>query len=574
MRLKTKLSLGLGFLFSVILAFGIVGMVNISLLTNESGQVLENNHNSLVYATAMLNALETESPGKENFAEMGKMLALQEGNITETGEREATELVKRNLDILKADPANPAALRNTRIALNKILEVNEAAVLRKNNAAQQSAGRAKLWMTILFTALILISFSFIFNLPSVIADPVRRLAEGIEAVADRNYSKRIMIRQKDEFGDLARSFNAMAEKLDEYEHSSLSQINFEKRRIEIIINQMHDGIIGLDDKKNILFVNEAASKLIGMDQKTITGKYAPDVARTNDLFSSLLENTGKTAELKIYANQKQSYFSKDVLHVSSEDEPVGEVIVLKNITPFYESSEAKSNFIATISHELKTPISSIKMGARLLSDGRVGLLTPDQSELLQSIVDDSNRLLKITEELLNVSQLETGNMKLKITTTSANEIVQQSIKAVQSQLTEKNITVVYSADPSIPLILADAEKSSWVLINLLTNAIKNTGDGGRITVGISVINEMVTFSVTDTGKGIDPRYLPRLFEKYFVVPGNNDKTGTGLGLAISRELVESQGGEIRVESEQGTGSTFRFTAKISTDQQVLSPVVP
>src|SRR6202011_1449630 len=173
------------------------------------------------------------------------------------------------------------------------------AIVRKNAVAQNTAERAKDILTILFTILTLVAFTFIFNLPGIISDPIRSLSEGILAVAGKDYKKRIYLRQGDEFGDLANAFNTMAEKLDEYENSNLAKMQFEKSRIETIINQMKDGIIGLDEKRNILFLNAVAEKLLGLKESAIAGQYAPDIAVSNDLMRTLLQSNPEKKELKI-----------------------------------------------------------------------------------------------------------------------------------------------------------------------------------------------------------------------------------------------------------------------------------
>lgn len=216
----------------------------------------------------------------------------------------------------------------------------------------------------------------------------------------------------------------MAEKLDEYESSNLAQLRFEKSRIETIINQMKDGILGLDVKKNVLFLNTVAENLLGLKEAEIVGKYVADVAVKNDLMRSLLQE-GDHKELKIFADGKESYFNKDILNVTNNGEVIGKVIILRNITIFHELNEAKTNFIATVSHELKTPISSIKMSARLLNDKRVGTLNDEQLDLIKNITDDSERLLKITSELLNVSQVETGQIQLNITRVNPAVIIEK-----------------------------------------------------------------------------------------------------------------------------------------------------
>jgi signal transduction histidine kinase len=484
-------------------------------------------------------------------------LKLQEANITEPGEKEATEELRKNFTELIANPADLSNYPQLRQSLQAINDFNQGAIQTKNKLAQHNAETAKFWLTLIFTILIIVTLTFSYNFPDIIAGPVTKLADGIKAIANKDYNKRIYMERKDEFGELANAFNTMAEKLDEYEHSNLAQLMFEKKRIETIINQMNDGIIGLDAKGNILFLNAVSEKLLAVKETSIIGKYAPDVAVGNDLMRSLLQGDTK-AELKIFADNQESYFNKDIINVSANNEVIGKVIVLRNITPFYELNEAKTNFIATVSHELKTPIASIKMSATLLTDTRVGALNTDQQELIKSIGDDVDRLLKITSELLNMSQVETGNIQLKIEPVSANEIVEQALQAVQFQAQQKNIQIKTHFAEHLQQLNADSEKTTWVLINYLTNAIKYSSALSFIEIDITQDNKSIKFTVKDYGRGIDQKYLPKIFDRYFKVPDTQERSGTGLGLAISRQFIEAQGGGVWVESTPGEGSLFGF----------------
>jgi PAS domain S-box-containing protein len=558
-RLKTKLSLGLIFLFIVIVLFGVLGLFYINRLSTEGRQVLQNNHESLVYGNHMLQALEDLRTDKNALDVFRENLKKQQGNITEVGEKEATDELTKNFNELLANPSDSSNYSDIRRSIYKILDLNEMAILRKNAVAQKTAEGAKDVLTILFTILTLVAFTFIFNLPGIISGPISSLSEGILAIAGKNYKKRIYLKQGDEFGDLANAFNIMAGKLDEYESSNLAKIKFEKSRIETIINQMRDGIIGLDEKRNILFLNAVSEKMLGLKEADIGGQYAPDIALKNDLMRTLLQEDGEKKDLKIYADNKESYFSKDVLNVTNNKETIGQVIVLRNITPFHELNEAKTNFIATVSHELKTPISSIKMSARLLTDLRVGELNGEQQELIRSITDDADRLLKITGELLNMSQVETGNIQLKLQPADPVTIVDQAVQAVLFQAQQKGIRIHSAVADHLPLIQADVEKTSWVLINFLTNAIKFSPEQSGVEVAAYRSRDKVEFIVKDHGRGIDEKYLPRIFERYFKVPGTHDRNGTGLGLSISKEFIEAQGGQIWVNSRLGEGSQFGFT---------------
>jgi PAS domain S-box-containing protein len=558
-RLKTKLSLGLIFLFVVIVLFGVLGLFYINQLSKEGRQVLENNQESLLYCNQMLQALENIRTQKDAIDIFKDNLKKQQGNITEIGEKEATDELTKNFNEMQVDPTDSSNYIDIRRAIYKIQDVNELAIVRKSANARQTAESAANVLTMLFTILTLVSFTFIFNLPGIISGPISSLSEGILAIAGKNYKKRIYLKQGDEFGDLANAFNIMAGKLDEYESSNLAKIKFEKSRIETIINQMRDGIIGLDEKRNVLFLNAVSEKLLGLKEADIIGQYAPDIALKNDLMRTLLLDDPEKKDLKIFADDKESYFSKDVLDVTNNKEIIGQVIVLRNITLFHELNEAKTNFIATVSHELKTPISSIKMSAQLLTDLRVGGLNGEQQELIRSITDDADRLLKITGELLNMSQVETGNIQLKLQPADPAGIVAQAIQAVAFQAQQKGIRIQSSVAEDLPMIHADVEKTSWVLINFLTNAIKYSPDQSGVEVSAYRTKDKVEFLVTDHGRGIDEKYLPRIFERYFKVPGTHDRNGTGLGLSISKEFIEAQGGRIWVSSQLGAGSRFGFT---------------
>lgn len=559
MKLKTKLSLGMGFLFLVILIFGILGIFYITKLKDDATRIIENNHESLVFVNHMEQALNNLETSNRALIEFEKYLKKQESNITEIGEKEQSENLRRNFELLKTDKHNLSVIVEIRNNLISVSEINQNAILRKNEIAQHTADNAIVLLTILFTILTLITFSFVVNFPDFISKPVRAFSEGISAIANKQYDERIHLDQKDEFGDLANAFNSMAEKLNAYEHSNLARITFEKSRIETIINQMKDGIVGLDEKRNILFLNMVAGTLLGLQEKEIIGKYAPDVALKNDLMRKLLLSETDHKELKIFADNKESYFNKDVFIVTNQDKIIGHVIVLRNITPFHELNEAKTNFIATVSHELKTPLASIKMSAKLLTNEKVGGFNSDQKDLINSIVEDADRLLKITGELLTMSQVETGNIQLKLQSVSPIEIVENAVQTVLFQAQQKGVEIQVSTMNGLPTVYADKEKSAWVLINLLTNAIKNSYQNTKIELGIIQQKNHLDFFVKDYGYGIEEKYLPKIFDRYFKVPGTHERTGTGLGLAISKEFIEAQNGQLSVSSNLGEGSRFCFS---------------
>ncbi|CAM4192872.1 histidine kinase dimerization/phospho-acceptor domain-containing protein [Flavobacterium weaverense] len=440
------------------------------------------------------------------------------------------------------------------------------AIKQKSDVATHTAETANLWIAITGTLCFLIAFNLLVNLPNNIANPIRELTDSIKEIANKNYSQRVHFMNHNEFGDLAKSFNSMAEKLQEYSSSNLHKLSFEKKRLETLINNMHDPIIGLDNSGTILFVNNEALKIIGLKSEEVVGELATTLALKNDLLKSLivstLQNDKQKAEpMKIFADNIESYFEKEIVNITikptGEDQTIdiGDVIILRNITVFKELDFAKTNFIATVSHELKTPISSIKMSLQILEKEDTGKMNEDQKQLITSIKEDSERLLKITGELLDLSQVETGNIHLTIENSNPYEIVNYAIAAAKVKADQKAINIIIDAEENLPFVKADNDKTAWVLINFLTNAITYSSENSKIIIKVKKENSTILFEVIDRGKGIDDHYKNRVFDKYFQIPGSH-KLGTGLGLAISKEFIEAQNGIIGVQSELGLGSTF------------------
>lgn len=571
-RIKTKLSLGLGFLFAVIVLLTVAGLYALNRLSSDAQAVLQDNYITLQFVENMRKSLDTyeaylsderPAPGaREGFIQVFETnLAKQEGNITEAGEMEATQSLRSQFEALKKDPdfSNNREIL-IRDLLHRISDVNMFAIVRKNEAARETAEQANVLLGIIAVLCFLISFVFIVNFPGYIADPIRQLTESIRQIADKNYSERLFFKSRDEFGELATAFNDMASRLDAYEHSNLAELLFEKKRMETLLDNMTDAVLVLDENSKVLFVNPVACQLMSVKKTELLGKYAPDAALHNDLLRSLLQTT-TTDPLKIYYNEKESYFQKETIAVRVErpnfPADAGAVILLKNVTSFKELDQAKTNFIATISHELKTPISSIKMSLSLLEDKRIGPLNEEQQKLLAHIRGDSQRLLNITGELLDLAQVETGNIRLNILPGDPNNILQYALETVQIQAEQKNVRLEIHKDDDLPMIKTDTDKTTWVLVNLLTNAIQYSPEGSAVVIELRKEPGALVFSVRDFGKGIEERFHSRLFDRYFQVP-DSPQTGTGLGLAICKEFIEAQGGEIGLESEVGKGSRFYF----------------
>ena len=435
MRIKTKLTLGVGLLFFLIILLSLVGARYINALKNDTENILVANYNTLEYGRNMLVSLEDSSQKAMQTFEIN--LSRQENNISEIGEKEATQDLRANFESYKQITSNRIVSAEIRKNIFKLMDMNMQAIQRKSEVAKATADKAVFWIAISGTMCFLIAFILLVNLPANIANPIGKLTESIKQIASKNYKKRVDFEGHSEFGQLASSFNTMAQKLEEYNNSNVAKLMIEKLRIETLINNMQDPVIGLDENLKVIFVNEAAIKIIGIKQADMMGQSTQELAIRNDLIRTLLqdlmtsgnENDTKSKTIKIYADNKEGFFEMKMLHISivptGEElkKLIGHVIILRNITEYKELDFAKTNFIATVSHEFKTPISSIKMSLQLLENEEIGHLNTEQRNLLDSIKDDASRLLKITSELLNMTQVESGNIQLSILPADPIEIL-------------------------------------------------------------------------------------------------------------------------------------------------------
>lgn len=575
MKIKTKLILGLGSLFGLIIILSILGILKINSLSKAAENILVDNYITLEYARNMLKAVDKIQEDEKAIETFEDFLEKQQNNITEVGEGEFTENLAAHFRKLKENPADSVASLQIRNDLNRIMHLNMSAIQEKSAIAQTKASNAILWIGVTAIFCFIIAFILLLRLPGNIANPVSELTESIRQIAAKNYSQRIRFETHNEFGELARIFNTMAQELEEYNNSNVARLMMSIKRMEALIEKMNEPVIGLDENRIIIFANDEARKITGLDKGQLVGKNAEELAVTNDLIRELLQELfgakqkNNKEALKIFADGKESYFEKEILNITLEPKGpndkklISQVILLRNVTAYKELDFAKTNFIATVSHEFKTPISSIKMSLQLLENDQIGQLNDEQKNLVNSIKDDSERLLSITGELLNMTQVESGNIQLNIMPANPKDILKYATKANKVQAGQKKVSFEIDCPDELPKVLADSEKTAWVLTNLISNAIRYSYDNSKIFLSVGNVGKFITFSVKDTGQGIAPEYKDKIFDRYFRAPGSK-KEGTGLGLAISKEFIEAQGGQITVESDFGAGSNFIVTLNRAT----------
>ncbi|HUI63850.1 MAG TPA: ATP-binding protein [Bacteroidota bacterium] len=451
----------------------------------------------------------------------------------------------------------------------RLFEINQgemdSAVPRMRGISSQAAYGA------MMTSIISLILSIVATawLTRVLITPAENLTERVKQIGAGQLDLKIDVLSDDEIGQLSREFNKMTERLKRFEQMNIEQILAEKRKSEAIVDSISDGLIVTDAGMTILHMNRVIADLFGVDEKRSIGLPAATVIRDERMINLIRSPNDRRREgkdvrlntLQFSRGEKQFFYRPKITTLyDGEGKVYGVLTLLQDVTQFKELDRMKSDFIATLSHEFRTPLTSINMSVDILNQGILGTLNDRQRELIDSAREDCFRLTKLARELLQLSKLESGKIELRDEELNLLSVVDFSLRPLQLMFTEKNIHLVTDVAPDIPPLVADEQQLSWVITNLVSNAWKNTDAGGTVTVRAREQGESLLVQVVDTGHGIPADDLERIFDKFVQIKRSSDTTpgSVGLGLSIAKEIVELYGGRIWAESEIGKGSTFSF----------------
>lgn len=606
--LKGKVSLLYLSLVILIAVVGITAAVNLFSLSRAIDGLMISNYKSINAANMMMEAIERQDSaallyinadtqkGKELFTNNSevffKWYNIDSNNITEKGEKDIVNAIKVSytrymklfLDLEEIRSQQGAAkaneyfntemsreFTNTKNELRQLSVLNEKAMFKSKAEATKNAQDSMYLVLGISTVAFIGGFVVSRYFTDRFLKPITLLTQTMKMVKAGDLNQVADIFVKDEIGELSAEFNNMTKRLQQYEQSTMGNLLAEKNKSVAIVKCISDPLVFLDTEYRIILLNDAFEKIFNVSEEVLTNKHFLEGIRNGEIFDFISDTfrSGSETEQKIFAvkaNREDYYFNIIVTTVKDNNANLSGIIaVFQNVTHLKELEKIRTDFIATISHEFKTPLTSIVMGTDILSDEGVGNLNDDQRQIIKAIREDSDRLTKLVNDLLELTRIESGKAIFKIKEYAIDDIIECAVKPFYQIAEQQDKTLYFKCNEDMPRVIADFEKITWVLNNLISNALKYTNAGDEISVTASVDKDnMMYVTVKDTGLGIPEEYIDNIFEKFVQVKDADfEVRGTGLGLAVVKEIIEAHHGRIWCKSRLDVGSSFSFTLNVA-----------
>ena len=377
--------------------------------------------------------------------------------------------------------------------------------------------------------------------------------------------RRLPVRATDEPGKLAQAFNEMTVNLN----WMVTRLSEDRGRLQTILSTMTDGVIMTDKNGSVVMANPAVERFFGFKREECLGRPLIELVHEHEIDDLLRQciREEKQQSMQLESRQAKQFF-RIVATPLMDERLTGVLLLFQDITEVHNLQGVRREFVANVSHEFKTPLASIKAIVETLQDGAL-----DDKEaardFLSKIDSEVDSMIKMVNELLELSRIEMGKAELKIEPLNLNTLVREAINRLAPLAGKGQLTI--SSEPALgmPPVPADNGMIREVLSNILQNAIKFTPPGGKITVRTSVDGDMAVVGITDNGIGISAEDMPHIFERFYKADKSRNTGGTGLGLSISSHIIQVHGGRIWVESTPEKGSTFTFTLPLNRALQKL-----
>jgi two-component system phosphate regulon sensor histidine kinase PhoR len=393
-----------------------------------------------------------------------------------------------------------------------------------------------------------------------VISPLKKINTVTKAISQGNLNQELPLYEQKEVSQLAQNINDLVRQ----QKKILAQITAEKNRMQTILNSMTEGVVALDNQGNVLLLNSAVENFLGVTREAYLGKNILNLIRNYDLEravkQALKSERPITQEFQLIYPEPNFYYLKATPLKNQEQEKEGIVLLLRNITKEKKLDQMRTEFVANVSHELRTPLTSISGFLETLREGAIDDPAAAHRSL-EIMSQETNRLAKLIDELLHLSKIEERRVVHRWQLVQLKEIINQVAVTFQPQAQQKSLTLTVEIPVELPSISGDPDLLAQVLTNLVDNSIKYTLPGGQVLIRATTYRDNVQVEVKDTGIGIPPEDLPRVFERFYRVEKARARElgGIGVGLAIVKHIIKAHGGSIKAESIPNQGSSFKVT---------------
>jgi two-component system, NtrC family, sensor histidine kinase KinB len=582
LSLRTRIRNGVLLMLAMALALGALAVPTVHRLGRAVRETLYRNYVSIeasqhmhaaLYNLQLAQANSTLNtalrPDREIFTHW---INIELNDITEVGEAElASDIERRGRRIFDQvaghSAQGPSAQEFDQLhqRIDQLIEINKVAMFRADSRTTRMSDRLAYEFAAGLLLLLLLGSILSWTLAANLSRPLAELAHHLRSFSLRGPSSRVSEQPLAELQTVAAEFNRMAERLEQFDKINVDRLIYEKGKTEAIIESLEDGIILIDADGIVTHMNEVAGIILGIEREEALGSpfddlnsNSPHYVRVRSALKQPADSQRIEVELHV-RGRDHSYVLKPVPLRHTDGGSFGTILILQDITYLRDKDRARTNLVATLSHELNTPLTSLGFCLELLL--RKPGLGPEERELLTSIQDEAGRIRRLASDLLGLARGDGPAITVRSVPVDLVQLVQTVIKGFALQAEQKHVRLESNFDDFVPTIRVDPLKLSWVVSNLIANALRYTPSGGAISVSLSQTPLGVCLRVSDTGPGIPPQVREHLFERFAQWNVNGSEPGSaGLGLAIAKEIVTAHGGRIFVDSELGQGT--RFTVEL------------
>lgn len=576
----------------------VVSVVGIDALGAVSNRILQDNYRSVIAAQRMKESIERLDSaalfhvlGATDKADVlvaahrtafESELDVQEHNITEPGEDAVTARLRaawidyfdHHQELSRAPTAEtyftelePRFLA-VKAAADEVLAINQDAMMRKSDAARQTADDTDTVVTWSSLAALVLGLLASARLAWRVLRPLENLSLVARRLAEGDLSARASVLGKDEIAAVAAEFNEMAARLEAFRKSSLGELLQAQLAAQATIDSIPDPVVVFATGGRVLSYNESAKT----DLRLAVAEDSP-LATVEPMLRAALERArdhvlsgkgpymprGFEDAVAVASSDGQHWYLPRAAPLYDERGGVtGATLIVQDITRLRRFDELRDNVIATVAHEFRTPLTSLRMAIHLCVEGAAGDLTEKQLDLLGAAREDCERLQVIVDDLLDLARFQAGKVELDREPLAPESLVEQTLTDFRQEAQRQRVTLEPRVTPSLDDVLVDRSRILLVLANIVSNALRHSPPGGTVTLRVEPAPDCVRFTVEDEGPGVPEEYRSRIFDRFFRVP-QDLASGAGLGLSISREIVETHGGRIGVTGAPGHGSAFWFT---------------